>query len=55
MRLPGQVRLRPGRVDVHAPLAQLPLAVRMAGLDRDIGWLPAAGLDIRFHFEAGTP
>ncbi|TDP85788.1 hypothetical protein EV672_102137 [Aquabacterium commune] len=55
VRLPGQVRLRPGRVDVHAPLAQLPLAVRMAGLDRDIGWLPAAGLDIRFHFEAGTP
>lgn len=53
--LPGQVRLRPGRVDVHASLAQLPLAVRMAGLDRDIGWLPAAGLDIRFHFEAGTP
>lgn len=55
VRLPGQVRLRPGRMDVHAPLAQLPLAVRMAGLDRDIGWLPAAGLDIRFHFEAGTP
>lgn len=55
VRLPGQVRLRPGRVDVHAPLAQLPLAVRMAGLDRDIGWLPAAGMDIRFHFEAGTP
>lgn len=53
--LPGQVRLRPGRVDVHAALAQLPLAVRMAGLDRDVGWLPSAGLDIRFHFEAGTP
>lgn len=53
--LPGQMRLRPGRVDVHASLAQLPLAVRMAGLDRDIGWLPAAGLDIRFHFATGTP
>ena len=55
LSLPGQVRLRPGRVDVHIPLAQLPLAVRMAGLDRDIGWLPAAGLDIRFHFEVGPP
>lgn len=55
VHLPGQVRLRPGRVDVHIPLAQLPLAVRLAGLDRDIGWLPAAGLDIRFHFEVGAP
>lgn len=55
LSLPGQVRLRPGRVDVHIPLAQLPLAVRMAGLDRDIGWLPAAGQDIRFHFEVGPP
>lgn len=55
LSLPGQVHLRPGRVDVHIPLGQLPLAVRMAGLDRDIGWLPAAGLDIRFHFEVGSP
>lgn len=55
LSLPGQVHLRPGRVDVHIPLGQLPLAVRMAGLDRDIGWLPAAGLDIRFHFDVGSP
>lgn len=55
LSLPGQVRLRPGHVGVHIPLAQLPLAVRMAGLDRDIGWLPAAGLDLRFHFEVGSP
>ena len=55
LSLPGQVHLRPGRVDVHIPLGQLPLAVRMAGLDRDIVWLPAAGLDIRFHFEVGSP
>ena len=32
----------------HGP--PLPLAVRFAGLDRDPGWIPAAGCDVRFHF-----
>ncbi|WP_162130167.1 hypothetical protein [Novosphingobium sp. AP12] len=39
------------RLDVHFPLAGLPLPLRLAGLDRDPGWLPAEGRDIRFHFE----
>lgn len=39
------------RVDVRFSLAALPIAVRLAGLDRDPGWLPAAGRDIRLHFE----
>lgn len=55
LRLPAQVRARAGRVDVHASLAHLPLAVRLAGLDRDPSWLPAAGCDIRFHFEGCPP
>lgn len=55
LRLPAQVRARAGRVDVCASLAHLPLSVRLAGLDRDPGWLPAAGCDIRFHFEGCTP
>lgn len=55
LRLPAQVRARAGRVDVHASLVHLPLAVRLAGLDRDPGWLPAAGCDIRFHFEGCPP
>jgi hypothetical protein len=37
-------------VDVHLSLADLPLAIRVAGLDRDAGWIPAAGRDLRFHF-----
>lgn len=49
--LPARVRVRSERVDLHFSLAALPLAVRMAGLDRDPGWLPAAGADIRFHFD----
>lgn len=39
------------RLDVHFALAELPLAVRLSGLDRDPGWIPAAGCDVRFHFD----
>ena len=51
LRLPARVHAGPDRIDVHFALQQLPLAVRMAGLDRDPGWIPAAGRDLRFHFE----
>lgn len=37
-------------VDVTLSLADLPLAVRFAGLDRDPGWIPAAGRSLLFHF-----
>ncbi len=50
LRLPARVRASAERVDVFFALEQLPLAVRLAGLDRDPGWLPAAGRDLRFHF-----
>jgi hypothetical protein len=38
------------RVDVHLSLATLPLPIRFAGLDRDPGWIPAAGGAVHFHF-----
>jgi len=38
-------------VDVYFSLADLPLAIRFAGLDRDPGWVPAAGRFISFHFD----
>ncbi|MBZ4417835.1 hypothetical protein [Myxococcus sp. RHSTA-1-4] len=38
-------------VDVVLALSQLPLEVRVAGLDRDVGWLPSAGRHLSFHFE----
>jgi len=38
-------------VDVSLSLAALPLPLRVAGLDRDPGWIPAAGRAIAFHFE----
>ena len=37
-------------VDVYLSLADLPLPVRIAGLDRDPGWIPAAGRTLAFHF-----
>lgn len=50
LRLPARLEDQGERVDLHLELADLPLAVRFAGLDRDPGWIPAAGCDIRFHF-----
>jgi hypothetical protein len=37
-------------VDVMFSLADLPVEVRLSGLDRDPGWVPAAGRFITFHF-----
>ena len=37
-------------VDVDLSLDELPIALRIAGLDRDPGWIPAAGRSVAFHF-----
>jgi hypothetical protein len=50
-RAKGRVFVTATRVDVALSLAELPIAVRLAGLDRDPGWIPAAGRTIAFHFE----
>uniref|UniRef100_UPI00197C2A06 hypothetical protein n=1 Tax=Piscinibacter defluvii TaxID=1796922 RepID=UPI00197C2A06 len=51
LELPARLRAGAGRVELQFALAGLPLALRFAGLDRDPGWLPAAGSDIRFRFD----
>jgi hypothetical protein len=51
MRQTGVVVRARQRIDVHFALALHPLEVRMAGLDRDPGWIPAAGADLRFVYE----
>ncbi len=38
-------------LDVVLSLSELPIAIRLAGLDRDPGWVPAAGRFVKFHFE----
>lgn len=37
-------------VEVRLSLDALPLCLRLAGLDRDPGWIPAAGRSVRFRF-----
>jgi hypothetical protein len=39
------------RLDVHFSLATHPIELRIAGLDRDPGWVPAAGRSIYFHYD----
>lgn len=39
------------RVDAHFSLANHPIELRVAGLDRDPGWVPAAGRSIYFHYD----
>jgi hypothetical protein len=51
LRLRASLALREDRVEVTFGLAELPIAVRLAGLDRDPGWLPAEGRSVYFSFE----
>ncbi|MBI1762146.1 MAG: hypothetical protein HYR56_12005 [Acidobacteria bacterium] len=50
-RQSARVTVTATHLDVWFCLAELPLAIRLAGLDRDPGWVPAAGRFIAFHFE----
>jgi hypothetical protein len=50
-RRPGRVTLTATRLDAIFPLATHPFAIRFGGLDRNPGWVPAAGRVIEFHYE----
>lgn len=39
------------RLDAHFSLTDHPIAIRLAGLDRDPGWLPSTGYDVRFFYD----
>ena len=47
----ARVRVTETHLDVHFALADLPIEIRIAGLDRDPGWVPAAGRYVKFHYE----
>ena len=47
----ARITLTATHIDVFFSLAELPIEIRLAGLDRDPGWVPAAGRFIAFHFE----
>ena len=48
---PARVSVSATRIDVTFALAQHPIQIRLSGLDRDPGWVPAAGRFVAFHFE----
>jgi hypothetical protein len=50
LRCRARVLVTPSHVDVEFRLDELPLEVRIAGLDRTPGWIPAAGRVVSFHF-----
>ncbi|HKV11210.1 MAG TPA: hypothetical protein VJ725_23920 [Thermoanaerobaculia bacterium] len=47
----GRVTTTPAHLDVYFSLAAHPIEIRCAGLDRDPGWIPAAGRHVAFHFD----
>lgn len=49
--VPASVVATASHVDVAYSLATYPVEIRMAGLDRNPGWIPAAGRFVTFHFE----
>jgi hypothetical protein len=47
----GRVTTTPAHLDVYFSLAAHPIEIRIAGLDRNPGWIPAAGRHVAFHFD----
>jgi hypothetical protein len=47
---PARIVIDGDRINIHFPLADHPIALRFAGLDRDPGWVPAAAHFIEFSF-----
>jgi len=47
----AQVFVTATHIDIILALDELPIEIRLAGLDRNPGWVPAAGRLIAFHFE----
>jgi hypothetical protein len=47
----GRIAVTPAHVEVSFSLETHPIEIRMAGLDRDPGWIPEAGRHVAFHFD----
>jgi hypothetical protein len=47
----AKIETTSARVDAHFSLAKHPIELRIAGVDRDPGWVPAGGRSIYFHYE----
>jgi hypothetical protein len=47
----GRITRSPGHLDVSFSLERHPIEIRLARLDRNPGWIPAAGVHVGFHFD----
>jgi hypothetical protein len=47
----AKVTVTPTHLDVFFSLSDHPIEIRLSGLDRDPGWVPAAGRFIAFHYD----
>ena len=50
LTLPARVSLEQGYIEVYVHQTEVRLAMRLAGLDLNPGWVPCLGRVIRFHF-----
>jgi hypothetical protein len=48
---PARIVVTATHFEVYLALANLPIEIRLAGLDRNPGWVPAAGRFVAFHFD----
>ena len=47
----AKIIITPTHLDVFFSLADHPIEIRLSGLDRNPGWVPAAGRFIAFHYD----
>ena len=47
----ARVAATPAHIHVFMRLETYPIGIRLAGLDRDPGWIPAAGSNLAFHYQ----
>ena len=50
-RVQGSIEISAMHVDIYYSLQDYPTEIRLAGLDRDPGWVPAAGRYVAYHFD----
>ena len=50
-RVQGSFEISAMHMDVYYSLQNYPTEIRLAGLDRDPGWVPAAGRYVAYHFD----
>lgn len=48
---PASITITQTQLEAYFSLETHPIQLRISGLDRDPGWIPAAGRSVRFHFE----